>query len=60
MYLDILFPLTKAIQIIFELVITYYQTPKTCISHKATRYHKFNALTLELPYIFSQFNMDRR
>ena len=53
MYLDILFPLTKAIQIIFELVTTYYQTPKTWISHNATRYHKFNALPLELPYIFS-------
>ena len=60
MYLDILFLLTKAIQVIFELVTTYYQILKTWISHNATRYHKFNALPLELPYIFSQFNMDRR
>ena len=47
----------------FERVTTHYQTLKTWKGNNATRYHKFNALTLmvphTLPYIFSQFNMDR-
>ena len=38
MYVDILFPLTKAIPIMY--VTTYYQTLKTWIGHNATRYHK--------------------
>ena len=62
MYVDILFPLTKAIPIMFECVTyyqTYYQTLKTWIGHSARCYHKFNALPRALPYIFSQFNMDR-
>ena len=63
MYVDILFPLTKATPIMSERVATYYQTLKTWIGHNAMRYHKFNALphTLQhaLSYIFSQFNMDR-
>ena len=59
MYIDILFPLTKAIPIKFECVTTYYQTLKTWIGHNATRYHTFNALPHALPYIFCQFNMDR-
>ena len=54
-YVDILFLLTKAIPIMFEHVTTHYQTLETWIGHNATRYHNFNAL----PYIFSQFNMDR-
>ena len=52
MYFDLLFPLTKAIPIMFT---THYQTLQTWIGHNATCYHNFNAL----PYIFSQFNMDR-
>ena len=59
MYVDIIFPLTKAIPIMFECVTTYYQTLKTWIGHSARCYHKFNALPHALPYIFSQFNMDR-
>ena len=43
----------------FERVTTYYQTLKTWIDHNATRYHNFNALPHALPYIFSQFNMER-
>ena len=31
----------------------------TWISHYATCYHNFNALSHVLLYIFSQFNMDR-
>ena len=31
----------------------------TWIGHNATRYHNFNALPHALPYIFSQYNMDR-
>ena len=54
-YVDILFPQTKAIPIMFELVTTYYQTLKIWIGHNARRHHKFNAL----PYIISQFNRDR-
>ena len=38
MYVDILFPLTKAIPIMY--VTTYYQTLKTWIGHNAMRYHK--------------------
>ena len=58
MYIDILFPLTKAIPILFERVTTYYQTLWTWIGHNATRYHDFNALPYALPYILSQFNID--
>ena len=60
MYADILFPLTKAIPIMFERVTTHYQTLWTWIGHNATRYHNFNALPHALPYIFSQFNLDRQ
>ena len=63
MYVDVFFPPTKAIPIMFEHVITHYQTLQTWIDHDATRYHDINALpqTLPhaLPYIFSQFNIDR-
>ena len=55
MLVDILFALTKAIPIMFEHVTTHYQTLPIWIGHNATHYHNFNAL----PYIFSQFNMDR-
>ena len=63
MYVDILFPLSKAIPIKFECVTRDYQTLKSWIGHNATRYHRLNALPHALPhafsYIFSQFNMDR-
>ena len=35
MYVDILFPLSKAIPIMFERVITHYQTLHTWIGHNA-------------------------
>ena len=63
MYVDVFFPLTKAIPIMFEHGTTHYQTLQTWIGHDATRCHNFNALPHALPhalpYIFSQFNMDR-
>ena len=63
MYVDVFFPLTKAIPIMFEHVTTHYQTLQTWTDHDATRYHNFNALPHALPhalpYIFSQFSMDR-
>ena len=52
MYVDILFPLTKAIPVKFECVTTDYQTLKTWIGHNATRYHNFNVLPHTLLYIF--------
>ena len=61
MYVDILFPLTKAIPIMSERVTTHYQTLQTWIVHNATLDHNFNALSHALPhalpYIFSQFNI---
>ena len=59
MYVDILFPLTKAISVMFERVTPHYQTLQTWIGHDATHYHNLNALLHGLPYIFSQFNMAR-
>ena len=59
MYVDTLFPWTKAIPIMFADVTTHYQTPETWIGHNTTRCHKFNRLPQALPYIFSKFNMDR-
>ena len=56
MDVDIFFPLTKAIPIIFERVTTHYQTLQTWIGHDATRYYNFNVLPHAspdmLPYIF--------
>ena len=47
----------------FEHVTTHYQTLQTWIGHDAARCYNFNALPHPLPhalpYIFSQFNMDR-
>ena len=57
MYADILFPLTKAIPIMFERIATHYQILQTWIVRDATRYQNFNALPHALPYIFSQFSM---
>ena len=63
MYVDIPFPLTKAIPIMFERVTTHYQILQTWIGDNATLYHNFIALPHAsphaLPYTFSQFNMDR-
>ena len=57
MYVDILFPLTKAISVMFERVSTHYQTLQTWIGHNATRYHNLNALLHALLYIISQFSV---
>ena len=59
LYVDILFPVTKAIPIMFERVTTNYQALKRWIGHNATRYHNLNALPYALPCIFSQFILDR-
>ena len=59
MYVDIFFPLTKTIIIMFESVTTYYQTLQTWEGLNKTRYHNFNALPRALPYIFFHFKMDR-
>ena len=64
MYVDILYPLTKTIRIMFECVTTHYQTLQTWTGHNTMRYHNANALPHELPhslpYIFSQFTMGRQ
>ena len=61
MYVNVPFPLTKAVPIMFELVITHYRTLQTWIGHDTTRYRNFNALPHALPdalpYIFSKFSM---
>ena len=57
MYVDVFFPLTKAIPVMFEHVIKYYQTLQTWIGHNAKRYYNFNLLLHVLPYIFSKFSM---
>ena len=57
MYLNVLFPLTKAITIMFELVTTRNQTLQTWVGHNAMRYHNFNVLPHPIPYIFTQFSM---
>ena len=53
MYVDILFPLTKTIPVMFERVTTHYQTLKTWIGHNATCYHNINALPQTLPHWLS-------
>ena len=66
-YVDILFPLTKSIPIMFERVTKHYQTLQTWMGHDATRYYNFNALQHALPHVLpyichtpvSQFNMTR-
>ena len=50
-YVNIFFPLTKAIPIMFERGTTHCQTLHTWIDHNATRYSNF-----ALPYIVSQFS----
>ena len=60
MYVDIVFPLTKAITI-FERVTPNILILLTLIGYNATRYHIFNALPhalpLALPYIFTKLYM---
>ena len=56
-YVDIVFPLTKIIPIMFERVTTHYQTLQTWMLHNATCYRNFDVLPHALAYIFSQFNM---
>ena len=51
MYVDILFPLTKAVSIMFERVTTHYQTLRKWIDHSSMGYHNFNMLPHALPYI---------
>ena len=53
MYIDIPFPLTKAIPIMFERVTIDYQTLYTWIGHNTTPYHNFNALPHALPHTLS-------
>ena len=58
---DTLFPLEKAIPIMFECIIIHYQSLQTWIGHNATHYYILNALPLALlhalSYIVSQFTM---
>ena len=52
MYVDVFFPLTKAITIMFEHVTTHYQTLQTWIGHDATRYHpRYHTFSLTLTWI---------
>ena len=55
-YVDILFPLTKAILIMFKHVTTHYKTLQTWIDHNATSYHNFNVLLHVIAYLFIQFS----
>ena len=57
MYVDILFLLTGAIPVMFEVVTKHYQTLQIWIDHNPTRYHNFNALPHALLYIFSLFSL---
>ena len=65
MYVDILFPLTKAISLSnpnfsqIEHVTKQHQTLKTWIGYNATRYLNFHPLRHVLPFIFSKFNLNR-
>ena len=61
MYVDIVFPLTKSIPIMFERVTIHYQALQTWIGHNPTIYLNFNALPHALPHalscIFSHFSV---
>ena len=39
MYVDIVFPPTKSISVMFESVTTHCQTPKTWIDHNVKHHH---------------------
>ena len=56
MYVDIFFPLTKAIPIMFEHVTAHYQILQTWIGHDATHYHTryhtcYHTFSLSLTWI---------
>ena len=55
MYVDILFPLTKAIPVMLEHVTKHYQTLQTWRGHNAMRYHNFNALPHALPHAHMRY-----
>ena len=57
MYVNIVFPLIKAIPILFERAATHYKTLRTWIIHNAMHYHNFDALPQTLAYIFSQHSL---
>ena len=61
MYVDIVFFLIEAIPIVSERVTKHYET--FWVGYNATRYCNFNTLPYAfpyaLPYIFSQFNIER-
>ena len=49
MYVDILFPPSKVIPIVFEHVNAYYQILQTRIGNNATRYHtRYHTFTVSL------------
>ena len=56
MYVDVFFPLTKVIPVMFEHVTTHYQTLQIWIGHDATRYHtryhmRYHTFSLSLTWI---------
>ena len=57
MYVDIFFPPSKAIPIIFEHVNTHYQTLQTWIGYNATHYHNLTHYHMRYHTFFSQFCM---
>ena len=57
MYVDILFPLTKAIPIMFENVTTHYLTLQILIDNNTTRYHNLNVLPHVLPHALCTFSV---
>ena len=57
MYVDIRFPLTKAIPVMFQCSDTHYQTLQTSTDHDATHCHNFNALPHALRYVFSKLTI---
>ena len=57
MYVDILFPLTKAIPIMFERVTTHYQTLQTWVGHNATHYHNLNVLHTHYHTCYCTFSL---
>ena len=61
MDVDILFPLTRVIQLCLNLFLHITKTLEAWIGHNEMRYHNLNALPPVLPYAlqcnFSQFIM---
>ena len=53
MYVDILFPLTKAIPVMFERIIIHHQTLNTWIGHSAMCYHThYQTFSLSLVWLW--------